>query len=166
MSKYSKNKNDFSFIYLSTPYLYLGDRYYFRYRTFAVMVRFSLCDTNQCFEILSWSGSTMDIMAFWQPRGVSVPVQVELCWLFFFLLPHSSSRLVHIHFSVFPKTMNQAAINSNYVLSDQITLYVEMFGLIVISPFVEEMIFRGVLMEAFSPLEKSLYRCSCVQCFI
>ena len=66
------------------------------------MVRFSLCDVNQCFEIRSWPVSSLDFVALWQPRGVSVSVQVELCWLFF-SSPHSSSRLVHIHFSVFSK---------------------------------------------------------------
>ena len=73
---------------------------------------------------------------------------------YFFLLLIAHLAWSIFTFLYFPKTMNQVAINSNYVLSDQITLYVEMFGLIVISPFVEEMIFRGVLMEAFSPWKK------------
>ena len=73
-------------------------------------------------------------------------------YFFLFLMAHLAWSI--FTFLYFPKTINQAAINSNYVLSDQMTLYVEMFGLIVISPFVEEMIFRGVLMEAFSPWKK------------
>ena len=56
---------------------------------------------------------------------------------YFFLLLIAHLAWSIFTFLYFPKTMNQAAINSNYVLSDQMTLYVEMFGLIVISPFVD-----------------------------
>lgn len=63
--------------------------------------------------------------------------------------------LVHLGWSIFtlvyfPRTMNQTAINSNLAVSDQLTLYAESIGLILISPFVEEFVFRGVIMEALS----------------